>query len=51
MKYLQKLSGSQDAVEHGKDFPPDIIRLLEILARIERRRQERLRAMRVIEKS
>lgn len=33
------------------DLPPDIVRLLDVLARIERRRQARLRAERLREAS
>ena len=29
----------------AEGFPPDVLRLLDVLARIERRRQERLRAL------
>jgi hypothetical protein len=32
-------------------FPPDVVRLLDVLVRIERRRQAKLRAMRIQEAS
>ncbi len=33
------------ASAHATDLPPDIVRLLDVLARIERRRQTRLRML------
>jgi len=38
------------SAKSGGDFPADIVHLLEILARIERRRQARLREIREGEK-
>jgi hypothetical protein len=50
LKLLHRDLVSHASLPRRRDFPPDIIRLLEILARIELRRQERLRAMRTNEK-
>jgi hypothetical protein len=38
------------SAKRGEHFPPDIVRLLDVLVRIERRRQERLREMGTTEK-
>lgn len=35
----------------GEGFPPDVVRLLDVLARIERRRQIKLRTLRIQEAS
>lgn len=36
---------SKETKPPSRDFPPDVVRLLDVLTRIERRRQARLRAL------
>lgn len=43
MRSLKTLTDPQPRTERIRNFHPDILRLLDILARIERRRQARLR--------
>ncbi len=47
---LQRALVSHLHPEREREFPPDIIRLLDIFARIERRRQARLQEIRAGEK-
>jgi hypothetical protein len=50
MKRIKRAVHPQSKLSQCGDFPFDIAHLLDILARIEQRRQERLRAMRAAEK-
>jgi hypothetical protein len=42
----QAVVNAQTTFSKNRAFAPDIVRLLDILVRIERRRQDRLRAIR-----
>jgi hypothetical protein len=50
MTSLKTLADPQPRTGWARNFPPDILRLLDVLFRIERRRQARLREMRAGDK-
>ena len=50
LSQLKTATGPQSRAIGGTTFHPDILRLLDVLARIERRRQERLQGKRAGDK-
>jgi hypothetical protein len=50
MRPLKTAMDSQSRAIGGRTFHPDILRLLDVFARIERRRQERLQGTRAGDK-